>query len=241
VTHQAPFAGTRAVVTGASRGVGEAIARALAGAGARVALVARGKEALDRIAGTLGRHGISVPCDLSDAAAVAAVLDTIPQRLDGVPTLLVNCAGIFPFAPMHELTDAQLADAIAANLVAPFRFVRGMLPAMRAAGEGHIVTIGSVADRTVFAENGAYAATKFGARAMHEVLRLETRGSGVRATLVSPGPTDTAMWDLLNPDSRSDLPNRDQMLRADDVARAVLFAVTQPASVNIDELRLSRS
>lgn len=241
MTHKAPLAGTRAVVTGASRGVGESIARALADAGATVALVARGKEALDRIAGSLGRHGVSCPCDLSDPAAVAEVLASLPKRLDGAPTLLVNCAGVFPFAPMHELTDTQLADAVAANLVAPFRFIRGLLPGMRAAGSGHIVTIGSVADRTVFAENGAYAATKFGARAMHEVLRVETRGSGVRATLVSPGPTDTAMWDLLNPDARADLPNRDQMLHADDVARAVLFAVTQPASVNIDELRLSRS
>ena len=241
MTHHAPLVGTRAVVTGASRGVGEAIARALAGAGARVALVARGKEALDRIAGSIGRRGVSVPCDLTDAAAVAAVLTELPRRLDGSPTLLVNCAGVFPFAPMHELTDTQLSEAIAANLVAPFRFMRGLLPAMRAAGAGHIVTIGSVADRTAFPENGAYAATKFGARAMHEVLRLETRGSGVRATLVSPGPTDTALWDLLDPDARSDLPNRDQMLHADDVARAVLFAVTQPATVNIDELRLSRS
>ena len=241
MTHHAPLVGTRAVVTGASRGVGEAIARALAGAGARVALVARGKEALDRIAGSIGRHGVSVPCDLTDAAAVAAVLTELPRRLDGSPTLLVNCVGVFPFAPMHELTDTQLSEAIAANLVAPFRFMRGLLPAMRAAGAGHIVTIGSVADRTAFPENGAYAATKFGARAMHEVLRLETRGSGVRATLVSPGPTDTALWDPLDPDARSDLPNRDQMLHADDVARAVLFAVTQPATVNIDELRLSRS
>ncbi len=239
--HKAPLAGTRAVVTGASRGVGESIARALAGAGATVAMVARGKEALDRIAGSLGRHGVSVPCDLSDASAVAEVLASLPARLDGAPTLLVNCAGVFPFAPMHELTDTQLSEAVAANLVAPFRFVRGLLPGMRAAGAGHIVTIGSVADRTAFPENGAYAATKFGARAMHEVLRAETRGTGVRATLVSPGPTDTAMWDLLNPDSRADLPNRAQMLHADDVARAVLFAVTQPASVNIDELRLSRS
>jgi NADP-dependent 3-hydroxy acid dehydrogenase YdfG len=241
VTHKAPLAGTRAVVTGASRGVGESIARALAGAGATGARVARGKEALDRIAGSLGRHGVSVPCDLSDPAEVAAAVAALPVRLDGAPTLLVNCAGVFPFARMHELTDAQLSEAVAANLIAPFRFIRALLPAMRAAGHGHIVTIGSVADRTAFAENGAYAATKFGARAMHEVLRVETRGTGVRATLVSPGPTDTAMWDLLNPDARADLPNRDQMLHADDVARAVLFAVTQPPAVNIDELRLSRS
>ena len=106
---------------------------------------------------------------------------------------------------------------------------------------GHLLMNSSCLAKFTLPFYGAYAATKFGARAMHEVLRLETRGSGVRATLVSPGPTDTAMWDLLDPDTRADLPNRDQMLHADDVARAVLFAVTQPPSVTIDELRLSRS
>jgi len=77
--------------------------------------------------------------------------------------------------------------------------------------------------------------------ALHEVLRNETRGTGIRASLISPGPTDTNLWDPLNPDARDDLPSRRDMLNADDVANAVLFALTQPATVNVDELRLSRS
>ena len=71
---------------------------------------------------------------------------------------------------------------------------------MRAAGRGDVVTIGSIADRNTFPENGAYAASKYGLRAFHEVLRQEVRGSGVRATLVSPGPVDTPLWDPVNPD-----------------------------------------
>ncbi|MBI1810088.1 MAG: SDR family NAD(P)-dependent oxidoreductase, partial [Gemmatimonadetes bacterium] len=115
------------------------------------------------------------------------------------------------------------------------------LPAMLAAGRGHIVTVGSIADRHPFPGNGAYAASKFGARAMHEVLRAESRGTGVRATLVSPAATDTAIWDAVRGDRRAGLPTRDQMLRPEDVARAVLFAVAQPPHVTVDELRISRS
>jgi NADP-dependent 3-hydroxy acid dehydrogenase YdfG len=93
----------------------------------------------------------------------------------------------------------------------------------------------------VFPENGAYAASKHGARALHEVLRLELRGSGVRATLVSPGPVDTSLWDAIDPDRRPGFTPRSAMLDATAVADAVVYAVTRPGAVNIDELRLSRS
>jgi NADP-dependent 3-hydroxy acid dehydrogenase YdfG len=126
-----------------------------------------------------------------------------------------------------------------ANLVAPFRFVHAFLGAMRARGSGHVVTIGSIADRVAFPENGAYAASKFGVRGLHEVLREELRGSGVRATLVSPGPVDTALWDAVDPDNRPGFTPRARMLHPDDVAAAILYAVTAPPRVNVDELRLT--
>ena len=93
-------------------------------------------------------------------------------------------------------------------------------------------------DRAIFSGNAAYAATKFGARAMHEVLREETRGTGVRATLVSPSAVDTGIWDSVTFADGSS-PDRSAMLHASSVADAVLFAVSRPANVNIDELRLS--
>ena len=113
--------------------------------------------------------------------------------------------------------------------------------AMRARGSGHIVTIGSIADRAIFPENAAYAASKFGVRALHEVLRTELRGSGVRTSLVSPGPVDTALWDEIDPDTRPGFTARANMLRSQDVASAVRYVVSAPASVNVDELRLSRA
>jgi NADP-dependent 3-hydroxy acid dehydrogenase YdfG len=114
---------------------------------------------------------------------------------------------------------------------------------MRAAGTGHIITIGSIADRTAFPGNGAYAASKFGLRALHEVLRNELRGSGVRTSLISPGPTDTTIWDAVERASSAprSFPRRSEMMQPDAVASAVLYALTQPVEVNIDELRLSRS
>ena len=101
--------------------------------------------------------------------------------------------------------------------------------------------LGSVADRSIFADNGAYSASKFGVRAMHEVLRAETKGTGVRTTLISPGATDTPIWNtvMLSPEGR--FPPRVQMLAADAVADAVIWAATRPASVNVDELRISAS
>jgi NADP-dependent 3-hydroxy acid dehydrogenase YdfG len=129
------------------------------------------------------------------------------------------------------------------NLVAAFALVHALLPSMRAAAAGHIVTIGSVADRTAFHGNSAYAASKFGLRALHEVLRNELRGSGVRTSLISPGPTDTPIWDAVERAASAprSFPQRSEMMPSEAVASAVLFALTRPAEVNIDELRLSRS
>ncbi len=233
------LAGARAVVTGASRGIGAALSRALVAHGARVALVARHSPELTALEAALGPAGVAVAHDLAAQRDAAALADRLTAALGGAPTILVNNAGEFHLATLAEETLSGFTAAVALNLVAPFAVLQALLPAMRAAGAGHIVTIGSVADRSAWPTNGAYAASKHGARALHEVLRAETRGSGIRATLVSPGPTDTPLWDPLTPDAREDLPSRSAMLRPADVAAAVVFALTQPGTVNVDELRLS--
>jgi NADP-dependent 3-hydroxy acid dehydrogenase YdfG len=234
------FEGRLAVVTGASRGIGLATATMLVRGGANVVMIARRLGALEAAAKTLGKQASALPCDVGDRKAVERAIETI-RATRGTPQILVNNAGIFRIAPV-ELTSAEdFSAALQVNVVAPFLFLRAFLADMKAARAGHIVTIGSIADRAIYAENAAYAASKFGARAMHEVLRAELRGSGVRATLVSPGPVDTAIWDDVNPDERPGFTPRRDMLAADAVARAVEFALSQPADVNIDELRLSKS
>jgi NADP-dependent 3-hydroxy acid dehydrogenase YdfG len=105
-------------------------------------------------------------------------------------------------------------------------------------GSGHLVTIGSISDYIGFPGSSAYAASKFGVRGMHEVIRAETARTGVRTTLVSPGPVDTDIWDAVDPDSKPGFTKRKDMMRVEDIAAAVVYAVTQPEHVTITEIRL---
>ncbi len=236
-----PLAGRGALITGASRGIGLATARVLAAAGARVVMLARNRDELEQRARDIGPHAIAIACDVADQSAVAAAVAAAHSALGRAPDILVNNAGAFALAQVDRMDTEEFARIVDVNLVAPFRLVRTILPSMRERGAGHIITIGSVADRTAFPENAAYAASKVGVRAMHEVMRAELRGTGVRTTLVSPGPVDTPLWDPLSPETRPGFTPRAAMLTADAVADAIVFAVTRSPAVNIDELRLSRS
>jgi len=231
-----PLIGRTAVVTGASRGIGAATARALAKAGARVALMARTRTELDSLAAEI--QGIALPCDLLDRASMDAGVRRVESEIAGAPDILVNNAGVFRTAAAGAMEPATIAESVGLNLVVPLLLVNAFLPAMRKRGSGHIVTIGSIADRKIFEGNSVYSATKFGARAMHEVMRAELKGSGIRATLVSPGSTDTSLWDDAG---EGEFPPRSEMLTGESVADAILYAVTRPPDTNVDELRLTRS
>lgn len=237
----APLAGRTALVTGATRGIGAATVRALAQAGARVALVARSLRDIEALAKDLPHAPVALANDLAQPAAAVTVAAAAKEAFGDVPDILVLSAGIFPLGPFEGSSDAELDAAFAINTLAPMRLVREFLPEMRSRGAGQVVFIGSIADRHVFPANAVYAASKHAIRAAAQALRAETRGSGLRITLVSPAATDTPIWDPHNPDTAPHLPNRAEMLRAEDVADAVLWAVTRPAHVDVDELRLSRS
>jgi NADP-dependent 3-hydroxy acid dehydrogenase YdfG len=226
--------GRTALVTGASKGIGLAVARALADAGAWVGMVARTPEPLASAAAEAGGHAIRG--DVSTAEGVHTVATYVSELLGDVPDLVVLSAGAFSLARLDRTDPADVDRVLDTNLRGPLLLVRAMLPGMLRRGSGHLVTIGSVAGRAAFAENGTYAASRFGVRGMHEVLRAEIRGTGVRATLVEPAATDTPLWDPIDPDGRDDLPSRVAMLRPEDVARAVLFAAAQPAGVQISSI-----
>jgi NADP-dependent 3-hydroxy acid dehydrogenase YdfG len=236
-----PLHGRTALVTGASRGIGAAVARRLAASGARVALLARSRDALRSLADEIGGGAMAVACDVRDSEGLSRALDELPDRIGGVPQIIVNNAGAFFITPVDETSVEAFSTMLAVNLTAPFAVVRALLPAMRAAGSGHIVSIGSIADRMTFPGNGAYAASKYGLRALHEVLRAELRGSGIRVSLVSPGPVDTALWNPIDPDRQPGFTPRAEMLDPDAVAEAVDYVLTARADLNVDEMRVSRS
>jgi NADP-dependent 3-hydroxy acid dehydrogenase YdfG len=236
-----PLAGRRALVTGSTRGIGAAIARALAAEGAGVGVVGRRGDDAIAVAKTLGPGAAAFGLDLTESASIEALKLAATDWAGGAPDILVNSAGTFPNATVEQQPLAELEQALQLNLQVPFALAQAFLPAMRARKSGDIVTIGSVADRAIFAGNAAYSASKFGVRAMHEVLRSETRSSGVRVTLVSPSAVDTGIWSAHEAELGTRFPARSEMLHAEDVARAVIFALTQPPHVDIDELRLTRS
>jgi NADP-dependent 3-hydroxy acid dehydrogenase YdfG len=204
-------------------------------------LIARTKARLEEQASSI-KGSIPITADVTDPASVERATSRITSELKGAPDILVNNAGIFSVAVAEETRPDQFVDIINTNLVAPFLFVRAFLGEMKQRGRGHILTIGSVADRTIYSGNAAYSAAKFGLRAVHEVLRAELRGTGVRTSLISPAATNTDIWqDVTVTDPVNKPHSKRPMLEPDDVVRAVIFALSQPDDVNIDELRLSHS
>ena len=220
-----------ALVTGASRGIGLAVSDALYANGMHVVRLARS------LTNGSAERRTDIACDVTQPAAVERAVAQVEKTL-GVPDVLVNNAGIFFIKPLAETTPADFTGTLATNLTAAFLLARAVVPKMVARGSGHLVTIGSISDYIGFSGSTAYAASKFGLRGIHEVIRQETAKSGVRTTLISPGPVDTDIWDAVNPDAKPGFTKRKDMMRAEDVAAAVVYAVTQPEHLAVTEIRL---
>lgn len=225
------LAGRIAVVTGASRGIGLAVAHELRAAGAHVVRLARS------LSDASAERQTDVRCDVGRADEVERATSKLLAEV-GVPDIVVNNAGVFFAKPLGETSAAEFAQTLAANLTGAFLVARAFVPLFVKRGAGHLVTIGSSSDHIAYSGNSAYAASKYGVRGMHEVIAVEVAGTGVRTTLISPGGVDTNLWDAIDPDSKSGFTKRKDMLRAEDVAEAVVFAVTRPERTIITELRL---
>ena len=220
-----------ALVTGASRGIGLAVADALRAAGMHVVRLARS------LRDAAAERRTDVACDVTDPASVERAVTRVEREV-GVPDVIVNNAGVFFIKPLAETTYEDFTTTLATNLTAAFLITHALVPKMVRRGSGHVVTIGSISDYIGFSGSTAYAASKFGLRGMHEVIRQETAKSGVRTTLISPGPVDTDIWNAVDPDSKPGFTKRKDMMRAEDVAAAVVYAVTQPEHVAVTEIRL---
>jgi len=228
-----PLSGRIALVTGASRGIGLATAEALQHEGAHVVRLARSLDTL------VGERRTDLPCDVTREPELQRVASRLGE-LKRVPDILVNNAGVFLLRGLLQTTAEEFRKQLDVNLVGPFLVLRTFLPYLIARGAGDVVTIGSIADHLALPGNAAYGASKWGLRGLHGVMAAECAGSGVRATLISPSATDTPLWDPIDPDHREDLPRRADMLRPEEVARAVVSAVTQPRDVSIGEIRVER-
>lgn len=216
--------GVWALVTGASRGIGRAVALRLAGDGLRVLPTARGGEDLEAVAAACGTTP-PAPADLTRRSEVAELCREVERRAGGAPSVLVNAAGVFTLMPAEDTSPEAFDAHLTLNLRAPFLLVRWLLPALRERGRGHLIHLGSAAGRRALPGNAAYGSSKFGLRGLHRVLREELRGSGICSTLVEPGPVDTEAWDGLEARLGEDLPARNDMLSPGQVAEAVARAL----------------
>jgi len=188
-----PLADKIALVTGASRGIGAAIARALDDAGARVALVARDLDALDGVAGRLANDPVVLAADLADPGVPARVVAEASDRLGGIG-VLVNNAAAAARAPTEEL-DAALVDRLyAVNVRAPLLLIAALVPSMVERGRGVIISISSGSAVVGTPRRAAYAATKGAIDAATRSLAIELGPHGIRVNSVAPGVVDTDMW-----------------------------------------------
>jgi NAD(P)-dependent dehydrogenase (short-subunit alcohol dehydrogenase family) len=221
-----------ALVTGASRGLGAAIAEALSEHGFHLILAGRSQRLLVRLAARLP-NSTAVVCDVRDPQAVAQLAAQVAKRkrLD----VLINNAGIAgPAQPIETLDYAAWREVIDTNLHGTFLVTQSVLPFL---GKGSVVVNNlSVAARIAFPGMAAYNASKRGLLAFTETLREEVRPRGIRVVALLPGATDTAIWKQFWPDA----PRR-RMISPRTVAEAVAVAVTQPADANIDELVMTPS
>jgi NADP-dependent 3-hydroxy acid dehydrogenase YdfG len=176
-------------------------------------------------------------CDVTHEDRVKEVVARVIGDV-GVPEIVVNNAGTFLLSPLAETTKAEFEEHLAVNVMGSFFVLRELLPHLIRLDRAHIVTIGSVADHVPFPGNAAYGASKYGLRGLHEVVTRELSTTDVRATLISPGPTNTSLWEKLDSEGET-LMDRADMLHAEDVAEAVLFAVTRPPRANVELIRIS--
>lgn len=226
-----------ALITGASRGIGKAVAERLAAKGYTIALLARDSQDLkDTAALVKSKGGTAIPCpvDMADLDSLPAYLSQVVSTL-GSCSLLINNVGMGYTA---SLLDTPLADwqrILALNLTSAFLCIQAVLPTMRQAGGGTIINVVSIAGKQTFPNWGAYCVSKAGLLALSQVVNQEERSQGIRVTAFCPGAVDTPLWDT--PTVQADF-NRAGMLRSEEVADTLVHVALLPPTSVVEELVL---
>jgi 3-oxoacyl-[acyl-carrier protein] reductase len=226
--------GQIAVVTGANRGIGEAISRRLAKLGATVLLVARDAGQLDRVKQDIEDNGGKAeiaPLDLLQEEAITALAGSIRDR-HGRCDILVNNAGIGSMgAPLHETTPAMWDAIMTTNLRAPYLMIRALAPLMITARSGHIINISSLAGHNPLKNGAAYASSKWGLNGLTYSVAEELRDFGIRVSVVAPGSVNTAFGGGHGAEAS-------WKIQPDDVANVVALLVTQSPQSFVSEVKI---
>ncbi len=229
------LSGKVALVTGAGRGIGRAIALAFAAEGAAVALAARSRADLAGVAAEIRERGgraLAVPTDVTQDGAVEALVEQVLSDL-GRLDVLVTSAGTASFGTVADSKPGDWDAMLTLNLRAVMVCCRAVLPAMLRQRSGTIINVGSIASKRALPGSAVYTATKTAVDAFSRVLAEELRPHGVRVGVLVAGAVDTPLWDTLGGS-----PPREKMLRPQDVARAALLMAALPPHASLEELTL---
>ncbi|MBW4504002.1 MAG: SDR family oxidoreductase [Scytonema hyalinum WJT4-NPBG1] len=229
----------RALITGASSGIGKATALAFAKAGIDVALVSRSVDKLTPVCDAVSHTGVEAKAYEVDLACVAQVQEKMQAiALDGDIDILVNNAGMGYTATLTETPLSDWQQVIDLNLTSVFQCIMGILPRMRTRGTGTIINITSIAAKQPFPNWGAYSVSKAGLIALSQTLAQEERAHGIRVTAICPGAVNTELWDTETVNANFD---RSKMLTPEIVAQSILYAALLPQQAVIDELTIMPS
>jgi NADP-dependent 3-hydroxy acid dehydrogenase YdfG len=237
--------GKIAIVTGASSGIGEATALQLAEEGATVVVAARRADRLVSLVERIDSAGGKAEA-MSVDMAVGEQIERLAQavrRKYGRIDILVNNAGVMLLAPALSAQLEEWRRMVEINLLGLLHMSRAVLPIMQEQGGGHIVNLSSLAGRLAMPGGSVYSATKFGVNAFSEALRKETVKDRIRVTLIEPGPVATELHKhITDPGARQrfdEMARSVEQLRPEDVAEAIVYAVTRPARVNVNEILIT--
>jgi NADP-dependent 3-hydroxy acid dehydrogenase YdfG len=234
--------GKVAVITGASSGIGEATAEALAAEGASVAVAARRKDRLDGLAQRIEESGgrvLTVECDVAEEGQAHDLIQQVERELGRVD-ILVNNAGVMLLSRVDKSLSNEWRQMFDVNVLGLLYVTDAALEVMKRQQSGHIVNISSVAGRVTNPNGGVYSGTKFAVNAISDGLRKENVGDNLRVTVIEPGAVATELTEHISDEDALDAINSriGQMdpLQSEDIANAIAYAVTQPARVNVDEI-----